>query len=312
MLPGHLSAESVVVLRYLTGASRPISAGRLCEGTGLPVTGVAAAIDELVATHLLRVADDASLVLLDRPSDPVPAPREEHRHDNPRWRHALSVAYDEDDPLVEAVVGMKPTVSRIDAFQVAGPREILSLSPPPTGPTSQPVNKSMVSLLRSGSTSIWITDESRVQHPVWRTLMQRHIGYGEQVYSVPVMQHRFLIFDRQVALIPLDPDNHAKGSLTVRSPALVHHLVTLFHEILGRATLVAADPTISETRRAVLTLLAGGAKDETIARRLNISTRTVRRVIASSMQEIGADSRFQLAVGAVRRGWLATDDLTRG
>ncbi len=59
----------------------------------------------------------------------------------------------------------------------------------------------------------------------------------------------------------------------------------------------------------MLALLAEGAKDETIARRLQLSTRTVRRVIAQAMRECGAQSRFQLAIAAVHRGWLSPEDV---
>ena len=50
--------------------------------------------------------------------------------------------------------------------------------------------------------------------------------------------------------------------------------------------------------------LTEGAKDEQIARTLGISLRTVRRRIADLLSELGADSRFQAGVEAVRRGWL--------
>ena len=59
-------------------------------------------------------------------------------------------------------------------------------------------------------------------------------------------------------------------------------------------------------------MLAAGDKDEAIARKLRISPRTVRRVISSLMIECGADSRFQLAIAAVRLGWLSAHDLTAG
>ena len=41
-----------------------------------------------------------------------------------------------------------------------------------------------------------------------------------------------------------------------------------------------------------------------IARKLGISLRTVRRRMAELMSDLGADTRFQAGVEAVRRGWL--------
>ena len=57
-------------------------------------------------------------------------------------------------------------------------------------------------------------------------------------------------------------------------------------------------------RRLLLGQLAGGAKDEQIARALGLSVRTVRRRVAELLDELGADSRFQAGVEAVRRGWI--------
>ncbi|MEZ5193006.1 MAG: hypothetical protein R2734_11170 [Nocardioides sp.] len=44
--------------------------------------------------------------------------------------------------------------------------------------------------------------------------------------------------------------------------------------------------------------------DEALARRLEVSPRTVRRIMAEVMSELGAASRFQAGVEAARRAWL--------
>jgi DNA-binding NarL/FixJ family response regulator len=54
----------------------------------------------------------------------------------------------------------------------------------------------------------------------------------------------------------------------------------------------------------VLELLQLGLKDETIARQLGISLRTVRRRIAMVMDEVGATTRFQAGIEAARRGLI--------
>ena len=54
----------------------------------------------------------------------------------------------------------------------------------------------------------------------------------------------------------------------------------------------------------LLAQLADGAKDEQIARKLDVSLRTVRRRIAALMTDLGVDTRFQAGVEAARRGWL--------
>jgi DNA-binding NarL/FixJ family response regulator len=54
----------------------------------------------------------------------------------------------------------------------------------------------------------------------------------------------------------------------------------------------------------VLMLMSSGVKDEAAARQLNVSDRTYRRHVADILSRLGASSRFQAGVEAVRRGWL--------
>ncbi|HSP61138.1 MAG TPA: helix-turn-helix transcriptional regulator [Ornithinimicrobium sp.] len=54
----------------------------------------------------------------------------------------------------------------------------------------------------------------------------------------------------------------------------------------------------------VLALLATGASDKVIARQLSISVRTVERRVRYLMEHLGAGTRFQAGVQAVRRGWV--------
>jgi DNA-binding NarL/FixJ family response regulator len=51
-------------------------------------------------------------------------------------------------------------------------------------------------------------------------------------------------------------------------------------------------------------MMATGASDEVIARRLNISVTTVRRHIATIMQRLGVSSRFAAGAAAQRKGWI--------
>ncbi|WP_318200247.1 helix-turn-helix transcriptional regulator [Streptomyces sp. SCL15-4] len=61
-------------------------------------------------------------------------------------------------------------------------------------------------------------------------------------------------------------------------------------------------PELSALEREVLALLATGAKDDTIARRLDCSDRTLRRLMRQIMEKLGASSRFEAGVAAVRLG----------
>lgn len=79
---------------------------------------------------------------------------------------------------------------------------------------------------------------------------------------------------------------------------------------LPNALDTAADtgaPPTAETRR-LLTCLSAGLTDESIARELGVSERTVGRRITRLQELLGARTRFQLGVQASRHGWLRGRD----
>ncbi|WP_250008308.1 LuxR C-terminal-related transcriptional regulator [Actinoplanes sp. M2I2] len=59
---------------------------------------------------------------------------------------------------------------------------------------------------------------------------------------------------------------------------------------------------LDERERRLLGLLATGLTDESVAARLGLSERTVRRTMASIMARLGARSRFQAGLIAARQG----------
>jgi DNA-binding CsgD family transcriptional regulator len=80
-------------------------------------------------------------------------------------------------------------------------------------------------------------------------------------------------------------------------------LRSLFEELWGRAVPMpwgrGGDGAVQ-----VLRLAAQGMCDESIARQLGVSVRTVRARFADAMARLGAQSRFHAGVEAARRGWL--------
>ncbi|MER6876214.1 helix-turn-helix transcriptional regulator, partial [Amycolatopsis sp. NPDC000673] len=64
---------------------------------------------------------------------------------------------------------------------------------------------------------------------------------------------------------------------------------------------------LTRRERDLLTLLCSGSTDESAAARLDISVRTVRRMVADIMNRLGARSRFQAGAKAAGRGWLMAE-----
>ncbi|MHA6761546.1 response regulator transcription factor [Streptacidiphilus sp. PAMC 29251] len=61
---------------------------------------------------------------------------------------------------------------------------------------------------------------------------------------------------------------------------------------------------MTDTERELLRLLGSGLTDDTAGLRLGLSTRTVRRHMASIMERLNAASRFEAGIKAAQRGWL--------
>ena len=61
-------------------------------------------------------------------------------------------------------------------------------------------------------------------------------------------------------------------------------------------------PTLSPRELEVVTLVVEGRTNHEIAANLHVSLRTAQAHVAASMRKLGAKSRTQLAVTALRRG----------
>lgn len=132
---------------------------------------------------------------------------------------------------------------------------------------------------------------------------------GGEVRVTPTLPMRLLIFDQEIAIMPMDPENPTAGAVIHRTPAVVSVALALFDAYWSRATDMFAPDEREETpltphESEVLRLLAGGAKDEQVARLLGISLRTARRITANLSERLDAASRFELGVAAAKRGWV--------
>ena len=137
-------------------------------------------------------------------------------------------------------------------------------------------------------------------------MLAARVAAGEVIRVIPDLPSRLLVIGDSHAVVP-EPLGFANVPLSVvRQRGLVQAMTTWFELLWERAETPALDPVgpPSDLRRFLLEQLAAGVQDETIARTLGISLRTVRRRVAGLMSDLGADSRFQAGVEAVRRGWL--------
>jgi DNA-binding CsgD family transcriptional regulator len=112
-----------------------------------------------------------------------------------------------------------------------------------------------------------------------------------------------LIVDEAIA-VAAGPGTASGGvAVVVEEPVLVQGLLCLF-EATWAACIPATWDHPTPEERNLLARMAAGSTDESIARRLGISDRQVRRRIARLLKQLGVSSRFAAGAEAVRRGWL--------
>ncbi|MEH0986078.1 LuxR C-terminal-related transcriptional regulator [Micromonospora sp. CPCC 205556] len=154
--------------------------------------------------------------------------------------------------------------------------------------------------------------------PELRRTAVTQLRAGIQVRTTVTTGTQFFLVDRSVAILTgrrAGTPAHAAQSVLVREGLLVEMLTRLFDlwwREAGDATTSyttdqqgpAGDGEVSDDERMVLQLLGEGLKDETVAKKLGISVRTVRRKISDLQRRLPAESRFQAGVLANRRGWL--------
>jgi len=103
------------------------------------------------------------------------------------------------------------------------------------------------------------------------------------------------------------PGSAAPLALLVRARPLATSLLGLANRFWGLAAPIphrARRVGLNQRDTTIITLMASGVADATIARQVSVSQRTVERRVRALMDQLGAETRFQAGALAVHRGWL--------
>lgn len=170
-----------------------------------------------------------------------------------------------------------------------------------------------------------VLDTSLLAHDDAHAFMERSERAGHGVRVGRGVPFGAMVCDEQSVLADIsayDPDGY--GSLELRRAPARQAVTRLVEEIWSLSTPYGptarvldaggeAGPTgvlaqplapLDDRDQRVLALLATGASDQTIARQTNVSVRTVERRVRYLTEHLGAATRFQAGVQAVRRGWV--------
>ncbi|MFP3987355.1 LuxR C-terminal-related transcriptional regulator [Streptomyces sp. E11-3] len=132
---------------------------------------------------------------------------------------------------------------------------------------------------------------------------------GCRVRTVPSLPVHMLVADRSVALLPADPNDPWRSVMQISTPGALAAITALFEGVwdsalpLGTST-QPDEHELTSRERELLRLLARGLTDDVIRRRLGVSLRTVRRIVADLCTRLQAESRFEAGYQAAKRGWI--------
>lgn len=155
-----------------------------------------------------------------------------------------------------------------------------------------------------------VYDQESVAIPGRLENIWQGIRRGEQARVATTLPAKLVMSDHSMAIISSPVDYHEGIAYLIHRSSLLDVVAGLFEEVWARAVPLnrpdgnrSAPPT-SNLERQLLGMLASGATDAIIARTFGWSIRTVQRHVHRLMDQVGAQTRFQVGMEAVRRGWL--------
>lgn len=300
----------------------------LVDHLGLPEREVRAGLDELADLMLLRPSrEDPGAFRVVSPQVGLEAVLRRQEEDLARRAHQLAASKAAASEVIAQYAALTPEIRQgsverlvgLDAIQVKlelltaqASKECLSVMP--GGAQSQAsldASRALDAYAASRRiTLLTLYQDSARNDPATFSYAQWLTNLGGQVRTAAQLPPRMLIFDRTIALVPIDPANTRLGALCTRETGIVASLVAIFQQAWDMAVPLGAGRQrdqatgLSALERELLLLLSTGLTDESAAKRLGVSLRTVRRQMAGLMERLGATSRFEAGLKAAQRGWL--------
>jgi sugar-specific transcriptional regulator TrmB/DNA-binding CsgD family transcriptional regulator len=319
---------------YLTLLRQPAAdAAEIAVETGLSADVVHQALDELARLALVRPSwEDAGTIRPVRPDIGLEylLAREQtellHRQNQIESSRAAIAALiaglsNESAPssaelTVTKVTGLDEIRAKLEQLAYDTWREVLSLVPDgPQTPDNLVASRPLDEMLFSRGVqmrTIYLesvrNDSLSRQYAKW--LLER----GAEVRLAAVLPLRMLILDRQIAVVPLNPQHSEVGVVVLTGHGPVLAMCALFDAIWESATPYGdvrssrhdeqiAGVHLTQQQLAVVRLLAEGDTDTTISRKLGVSLRTSGRLVSEVMTALKAKSRFQAGVRTGELGW---------
>lgn len=219
------------------------------------------------------------------------------------------------DEVIEIITGAEQAALRIIQLQQNATDEILEFVKPPFIAIDVDTAASIPSRARPKPTrTIW--DSSVMEISGFVAEMRLSPGApGDQVRLHSALPTKLLIFDRELAILPLAHNvaNATPAVIVVHRSGLLDTALALFEHYWESSLPLQVDEEPQESglpsgdHQRILALMLAGASDDAIARQLGVSLRTVERRVRELMDKAGVKTRVQLGWHAHARGWVRSD-----
>jgi sugar-specific transcriptional regulator TrmB/DNA-binding CsgD family transcriptional regulator len=215
------------------------------------------------------------------------------------------------EELLEIVTGQSSVGRNFMQLNLSARHDVRAFVRPPfAADVSQPPT-SQDTALRRGVRARSIYDVSAFETPGLLEAARGLVGQGElaRVASVPI---KLVIVDSNIAMLPLTSDDQqaAHSAVVVHRSTLLDALISLFETVWRSASPLrwtgeelerpVADERLTGFDAEILSLLSAGLKDETVARQLGLSLRTLQRRLRELFDGFGARTRFQAGFAVSR------------
>lgn len=241
-------------------------------------------------------------------------------------RFQQSLDEDPSREFVHVIRGRESAAQRFVQLQKAARHEVVMFDKPPywsspkVDDAQPPLNEEELELLARGVKYRTLYDAAGLELPGQLDRIRAYMDAGEEARFLGGLPMKLSIYDRTRALAPLRLDQPGtEGALLIEGSSLLEALLTLFEVLWERSIPVESQihikgrsprarpqrrGTSTDEDKALLLALAGGIKDEIIARQLGVGVRTVERRVKRLMHRLGAHTRFQAGLQAAKKGWI--------
>ncbi|MEW2258814.1 LuxR C-terminal-related transcriptional regulator [Streptomyces sp. NPDC047869] len=218
---------------------------------------------------------------------------------------------------IEYFTDRERTRKRLEELDALNREEFLAMRN--SFPDAQVLESSLagdLDMLANGVRMRMLTSQQAVRSQASARYLNALTDAGVEVRVAPTVPLHMNILDRAIVIIGAGPGPQGEGGdVILHSTPVARCFCKVFTHAWDLARPhIERQPgrgrggtgcELSAQEREVLALLATGAKDETIARRLACSDRTLRRLMNQIMEKLGTSSRFEAGVTAARLGLVS-------